>query len=269
MDSFLDIYHRVARLVIIVMLFGLMGLLYFFFYPPLNPASPLYFITPRIETMALKMGFALRATALSKTTFTPPSDIVDKVLVAHNVAVGEALPLIPARAIKQSLEQLPMIQSATVVVHYPSHSLRINFVERVPIALLADRRQIITRDGLLVAEPTVGNLPDNTILLNYQGTDETLVEDFIALYNQLQGYSLLLDLVHQAQFVGGRRWRLWLSRTLGNGYLQVDMPENITPAVMARLSQLVLDDKILNLKVERIDLRLENQTIVRLLSPDK
>ncbi|MDI9313722.1 MAG: FtsQ-type POTRA domain-containing protein [Hydrotalea sp.] len=269
MDSFLDIYNRIARLVIIITLLGMMGFLYFFFYPPLNPASRLYFITPRIEAVAIKMGFVLRATAVSETTFTPSSDIIDKVLTAHQVAIAEPLPLIPARAIKLALEQLPMIESATVVIHYPSRELRINFVERVPVALLAATRQIITRDGRLLPQPTVGDLPDNIMLLDYRPADDMMVQHFIALYNQLQSYSLLLDLVHQAQYVGGRRWRLWLTRPLGNGYLQVDMPEDITPAVMERLSKLVLGDKILNLKIEKLDLRLENQTIVRLLSPDK
>ena len=269
MNDFLDLYRRIARLAIGLLLLGAIALVYFFFYPPLNPRSPLYVVTPQIEKIAFKMGFVLRATAISKTAFTPESDIAEKLLSAHEVAMGEALPLIPARAIKAALEQLPMIDSATVVVHYPSRTLRIDFVERVPIAVLPDRRQIITADGQLVAQPTVGRLPDNIIILLYNTPDPSMVEKFITLYNQFQDYSLLLEILHQAQFVGARRWRVWLTRPLGNGYLMVDMPENITPAVMSRLSKLVLDDKILNLKIERIDLRLENQTLVRLLSPDK
>ncbi len=267
-------YHRLAGFMILTIILATGGFVYFFLYPPLNPDNRLYFITPRIESLARRLDFVLRSTAISQTTFTSEQDIVGKVLASHQVALGEALPLIPARSIKKELEALPMVLSATVVVHYPSRQLRINFVERQPLAVLSPQNKIITLDGRLLPLPSAGGDKLKDIMrvrseAQSEAEEARLIKNFFELYNGLQAYSLLLDIVREAQFVGGRRWRLFLARPLGHDDLLVELPENLTTETLARLSKLILVDKILDLKIAKLDLRLENQTLVRLLSPNK
>ncbi|MGI9462001.1 MAG: cell division protein FtsQ/DivIB [Alphaproteobacteria bacterium] len=268
MAYFGDIYQRIARLVMMAVIIVMMGVLYFFFYPPRNPDAALYFIRPYIEKVAVNLHLLLQSTAISDVTYTSRDAIVKKILIAHPIALHEPLPFIPAGLIKKQLETLPMIESAIVVVHYPSRQLRVNFTERQPLAFLPRHNQIITRDGLLLARPPIGDLPSNIIRLRGKG-DEVVAERFIALFNILQSYSLLLDIVREVEFVGGRRWRLWLARPLIRKTLLVEMPENMDNNDIQRLSRLVLEEKILDLKIEKLDLRLANQTVVRLLSPEK
>lgn len=302
MSSF-DLFARLARRLILLALATLVLATYIFFNPP---SFLLPLLGPTIEKLALRLHLTLDRTMVDITLFTPRDDVTAAVGVIRGQALPlipageiktrlEQLPMIASARVRIDYPQKQLrvtIVEKKIIAFLPNRQQIItNNGELISwsknqIPLLINNQSTLSTQALAreainksSAQPTTAGLPSVpnltpdpavhhviTVVDSRPANSTPLIEkQFYDLYRLLNAHPPLLPLIDRAEWVGGRRWRLFLTR---NPPLAVDLPEQ-PKAAIEQLNKLVFGDKILELKISRIDLRLPNQVIVRPIAPDK
>jgi cell division protein FtsQ len=178
-----------------------------------------------------------------------------EVLGAAGITPKLSLAFVDAAEMRDRLEQVPLIKSASVRKLYPNE-LVVTLVEREAYALWQHSGEVfvIAQDG------TVIDLMQDTRFAHLPlvvGEDANLrTGDYLAL---LEAAGPLRSRIVAGTLVSGRRWTL----KIDNG-VDVRLPEVGAAAAMARLAKLDREQRILDKDVIAIDLRMGDRVVVRL-----
>jgi cell division protein FtsQ len=193
---------------------------------------------------------------LEQVTISGISQIREnEVLAAAGLNAHVSLPFIDVTDVRERLERVPLIKSASVRKLYPNE-LVIGLTEREPHAIWQNNGElfIISADGTvidLMQDERFVSLPlvvgDRANLRN---------KDYLAL---LEAAGPLKSRIRAGTLVSGRRWTL----KMDNG-MDVRLPEVGAADALARLVKLEREQKILEKDVLAVDLRMADRVVVRL-----
>ena len=178
----------------------------------------------------------------------------DEVLKAIDAARGTPILSVNPVRVKQLLEGLPWIKTASVERHLPD-TLYIHLTERKPLALWQRRGKmmLIDHDGIAV---TSEHLERYSNLLLVVGDDAP--KNAEALINVLQTQPDLMHRVSAAIRVGDRRWNLQLDNSI-----TVELPETNVADAWTHLAQIDREHALLARDIEQVDMRLADRVVVR------
>ena len=161
----------------------------------------------------------------------------------------------PAQA-KAQLETLPWIKSATVERRLPD-TIYIRIVERTPVALWQRQGKLvlIDREGDVIPVDKLENYSQFVVLVGDDAPAEAG-----KLLDMLKTEPALASHVTAAIRMGGRRWNLKLDRGI-----EVALPETNPEAAWRQLAQYEKTDGLLQRNIERVDLRLPDRLVVRVI----
>ena len=199
---------------------------------------------------ALRAGFKVSEIAVTGRNRTSAADI----LKAVSVKIGDPISDLDPVQAKETLEQLPWIETASVLRRLPGTVL-ISINERAPAALWQNNKQlfVIDHDGHVLTD-TVGDEFKKLPLI--VGADAaSAVTDIIMMLSAEPEISKRLD---AAIRVGGRRWDLKLK----NG-IDIKLPEDNIGYALRRLAASQEKATLLDRDVLTIDLRFPEKIIVK------
>lgn len=182
----------------------------------------------------------------------------EDVLGAIGVARGEPLLAFDPAAARERLESLPWVKEATIERRLPD-TIFIRLVERTPIAVwqMPDETfSLVDADGV-VMQVDIASFPSLPVIAG-PGAPEAASD----LFTMLAAEPALNARVKAAVRVGKRRWNVWLD-AIGEGGIDVRLPEADPAQAMARLVALDRDEGLLRRDLAMIDLRLPDRLIVR------
>lgn len=194
--------------------------------------------------------------ALEQVTISGISQIREsEVLAAAGLSSKISLAFLDVNAVRERLERVPMIKSASVRKLYPNE-LVITLTEREPNALwqLNGELFVIAADGTvidLMQDERFVNLP---LLVGERANLRS--KEYLAL---LDAAGPLRNRIRAGTLVSGRRWNL----KMDNG-MDIRLPELGAVDAVARLAKLEREQKILEKDVLAIDLRIPDRVVVRL-----
>jgi cell division protein FtsQ len=178
-----------------------------------------------------------------------------EVLAAAGLTPLVALPFISAATVRERLERVPLIKTATVRKLYPNE-LVVTLTEREPHAIWQRQGELLVTamDGTvlgLLQDEQFAHLP---LVVGDEANLRT--KEYLRL---LEAAGPLKGRVRAGTLVAGRRWTL----KMDNG-LDVRLPELGAADALARLVKLEREQKILDKDVLAIDLRMPDRVVVRL-----
>jgi cell division protein FtsQ len=199
------------------------------------------------------LGFRLDALTVEGRTMTASADL----LGALDAERGTPIAAIDVAKARSKVEALPWVKSAKIERRLPG-TIHMVLEERVPYALWqrGERYTLVDHEGHLIVD-----VPESDSRLPLiVGTDAPAAA--AALFETLKKEPELARRVQAAVRVGARRWNIHLD-AYEDG-ISVRLPEENMDEAWSRLATLERDHKILERDLEFIDLRLEDQLVVRL-----
>lgn len=178
-----------------------------------------------------------------------------EVLAAAGLNAKLSLAFLDVNDLRERLEHVPLIESATVRKLYPNE-LVITLTERQPYAVWQNNGElfIIAADGTvidLMQDERFANLP---FVVGENANVRS--KEYFSL---LDAAGPLKSRIRAGTLVSGRRWTL----KMDNG-MDVRLPEQGAADALARLVTLENEQKILEKDVLAIDLRMADRVVVRL-----
>jgi len=179
----------------------------------------------------------------------------NEVLAAAGINSKLSLAFLDVNGLRERLERVPMVKSATVRKLYPNE-LVITLTEREAHAIWQNNGELF----VIAADGTVIDLMQDERYLDLpfvvgEGAN-TRNKDYLAL---IEAAGPLKHRVRAGTLVAGRRWTL----KMDNG-MDVRLPELKAADALARLVKLENEQKILEKDVLAIDLRMADRVVVRL-----
>jgi cell division protein FtsQ len=178
-----------------------------------------------------------------------------EVLAAAGISAKLSLVFLDAADVRDRLERLPLVKSASVRKLYPNE-LVIALTEREPHALWQRNGElfVIAADGTVIDRVRDARFAHLPLVVGEDANGRT--KDYLEL---LEAAGTLKRRVIAGTLVSGRRWTL----KIDNG-VDVRLPEIGALAAIARLVKLDREQKILDKDVLAIDLRMRDRVVVRL-----
>lgn len=178
-----------------------------------------------------------------------------EVLAAAGLDSKLALVFLDVNELRERLERVPMIESATVRKLYPNE-LVITLSERQPYAIWQNNGElfVIAADGTVIDLMQDERYADLPFIVGERANVRS--KEYFAL---LDAAGPLKDRIRAGTLVAGRRWTL----KMDNG-MDVRLPEKGAADALARLVKLENEQKILEKDVLAIDLRMADRVVVRL-----
>jgi cell division protein FtsQ len=203
------------------------------------------------HALARALGFGLERVTISGISQMRETEV----LAAAGLNSKQSLVFLDVNDLRERLEHVPLIESATVRKLYPNE-LVITLTERQPYALWQNNGElfIIAADGTvidLMQDERFTNLP---FVVGENANVRS--KEYLAL---LEAAGPLKQRIRAGTLVSGRRWTL----KMDNG-MDVRLPEIGAGAALARLVKLEDEQKILEKDVLAIDLRMADRVVVRL-----
>ncbi len=178
-----------------------------------------------------------------------------EVLAAGGLNAKQSLVFLDVNDLRERLERVPMIASATVRKLYPNE-LVITLTEREPYAIWQHNGElfIIASDGTVIDLMQDERFVDLPFVVGESANVRS--KEYFAL---LEAAGPLKQRIRAGTLVSGRRWTL----KMDNG-MDVRLPEKGAADALARLVKLENEQKILEKDVLAIDLRMADRVVVRL-----
>ncbi|KLK91072.1 peptide transporter [Microvirga vignae] len=178
-----------------------------------------------------------------------------EVLTAAGLNSKLSLVFLDVNTLRERLEHVPMIESATVRKLYPNE-LVITLTEREPYAIWQNNGElfIIAADGTVIDLMQDERFVDLPFVVGENANIRS--KEYLAL---LEAAGPLKARIRAGTLVSGRRWTL----KMDNG-MDVRLPEQGAADALARLVKLENEQKILEKDVLAIDLRMADRVVVRL-----
>lgn len=158
----------------------------------------------------------------------------------------------PSAALERLL-QLPWVAEAVVERRLPD-TLYVSLVERVPLARWenAGKTVVIDHEGKELANAKPEAFARLPLVMGENAPTATE-----SLLKELNRYPNILEIMKAAVRVGERRWNLFLQPGI-----EVRLPEDGSPEALRQLDKLIREQKILERRVEAIDLRFPGRLIL-------
>ena len=199
------------------------------------------------------LGFRLKALTVEGRNMTAREDL----LGALDAEVGTPIAAIDVAKARAKVEELPWVRTAKVERRLPD-TIHIVLEERVPYALWqhGEKYTLVDHEGHLIVD-----VPESDSRLPLiVGADAPA--NAAELFEALRAQPDLASRVQAAVRVGARRWNIYLDAYEGG--ISVCLPEEHMAEAWTRLAVLEKEHKILQRDLEFIDLRLDDQLVVRL-----
>lgn len=180
---------------------------------------------------------------------------IDKILKVVNVRRGDPLLGFDPYQIKKQLEEITWIRQATVKRQLPG-IIFIQLNERQPVALWQHQQKhyLVDEHGVIISSDNLQAFEKLPIIV---GGDAPVHAPQIL--HLLEKFPDLRKKLTALVRVGGRRWDLHLDRTL-----RIKLPEIKVEAALVRLDLLIKQNKLKPSEVSVVDLRVQNQMVMRL-----
>ncbi len=194
--------------------------------------------------------------SLDQVTISGISQIGEnEVLAAAGLDVKVSLAFLDVNDLRERLERVPMIKSATVRKLYPNE-LVITLTEREAHAIWQNNGElfVIASDGTVIGLMQDERYVDLPFVVGEGANARS--KDYLAL---LEAAGPLKQRIRAGTLVAGRRWTL----KMDNG-MDVRLPESGAADALARLVKLEHEQKILEKDVLAVDLRMADRVVVRL-----
>ena len=176
-------------------------------------------------------------------------------LAALQISEGDSILRININKIRERINKLPWIKSARVERHFPN-KISLSLVERVPLARWQKNRQLSLID-------TQGDIIPRVDLAKFLHLPIIIGENAPKLAHQilkiLSKEPHLFRRVRSVTLVSDRRWDVRL-----DNQIDVHLPEKNPQKAWAHLATVEHGRSILGGEVQGIDMRLENQLIIKL-----
>lgn len=238
---------RRIRLIPVIALAGL-SLFIVYRFDPLTPVAN--YLTAQSHKLLAQIGFRVDDVTVEGRQRTQHDDLLRAVNLRPGTPIFAVnLPIVHAR-----VQDLPWVVEVTVMRRLPN-ILHITLVEREPFALYrgASELVLIDREGLHI---TSNHLHHFRHLPVFSGTGADLRA--ASLLDVLQAYPVVRNRLTAAHWVGGRRWTLQLDH---GG--QLHLPDHNIKAALTRLMKLERKRRVLAIKNQSIDLRLQDRILLR------
>lgn len=206
------------------------------------------------NSFAAAAGLAVDDVLVSGRTETDPAAL----LAVVDVERGTSILSLDLDAIRERVTGLPWVKSARVERQLPD-TLFITLTERRPMALWQRHGALtlVDEDGVVIPDRKLGRFNQLPIVIG-DGAPER-ARDALAM---LSSEPDLLARVRALTWIGDRRWTVRLDDLQGGG-IDVQLPENGAAAAWTQLATMERDHGVLKRDVMTVDLRIPNQTIVR------
>lgn len=180
---------------------------------------------------------------------------IEKILKVVNVRRGDPLFAYDPYQIKAQLEEISWIRHATVKRQLPG-IIFIQLDERQPVALWQHQQKhyLVDEQGVIISSDNLQSFDKLPIIV---GSDAPVHAPHIL--HLLEKFPDLRKRLSALVRVGGRRWDLHLDRTL-----QIKLPETKLEEALVRLDLLIKQKKINPTELSVVDLRVQNQMVMRL-----
>jgi len=217
--------------------------------PPTLPA-----LKERLLAISAGMGLSVNAVEVEGRDRARARDVLGALGVRRGMPI---LALDPAAA-KSRLEEVPWVRSASVYRRLPD-TIYIELREQKPLAFWQRGRSLvlIDHDGRPIAEHNLGAYARLPVLV---GDDAPA--NAAAVIGIMTSEPALAAEVAAAVRIGGRRWNIQLK----NG-VSVALPEQDAAGAWHRLATIEKSHRVLERRVELVDLRLPDRVYLR-LPPD-
>lgn len=210
-------------------------------------------VTMKLINLPAQIGFQLNDVRVVGRVQTSP----DSIISALELQRGDNIFSINIHKVKQRLETLPWIGTASVERHLPD-TLRLILVERKPAALWQRNKQysLLDEEGneIMVDIEPFRHLP---VVVGNQ-----VPRQIQFLLTLVHSQEALATRVRAAQLVSGRRWNLWLDN-LDSG-TEIRLPEDHPTEALQRLVLFDTKYNLLQKQLLMVDLRVPDRLIVRL-----
>lgn len=203
------------------------------------------------HALARAVGLGLESVTISGIAQMRESEV----LAAAGINGKLSLAFLDVSEVRQRLENVPLIESATVRKLYPNE-LVITLTERQPYALWQNNGElfVIASDGTVIDLMQDERFVDLPFVVGESANVRS--KEYLAL---LEAAGPLKSRIRAGTLVAGRRWTL----KMDNG-MDVRLPEEDAADALARLVKLENEQKILEKDVLAIDLRMADRVVVRL-----
>ncbi len=180
---------------------------------------------------------------------------IEKILAIVNARQGDPLLSYDPYVIKRQLEEISWIRQAAVKRQLPG-IIFIQLQERQPVALWQHQQKhyLVDEQGVIISSNNLqafGKLP-----LIVGGDAPVHAPHILRLLEKFPDIRKKLTALVR---VGGRRWDLHLDKSL-----QIKLPETKVEDALVRLALLIQQNKINPSEVAVVDLRVQNQMVMRL-----
>jgi cell division protein FtsQ len=169
---------------------------------------------------------------------------------------GAVILAVDSGLIKERLESLPWVRSATVVRQFPD-TLLARLEEHQPLAiwLHEGRRRLIGQDGEIIPVSAVGR--DRRLPVLSGAGAPARARD---LFRMIETEPTLAPRLTQATLIGGRRWNVWLDHRI-----EVRLPESEAEEAWHFLAARQRETGLLGRAIEAVDLRQSGWLVLRLM----
>ncbi|MBT5185990.1 MAG: FtsQ-type POTRA domain-containing protein [Kordiimonadaceae bacterium] len=176
-----------------------------------------------------------------------------------NISLGDPLLAIDINAIKERIEILEWIKTATITRKLPD-TLVVNVIEHQPAALwqIDNKLWLLSDEGFKITDKQLEYFSDLP-MISGAGADRELENLLIIVKNGND----LFNRVETASWVGGRRWDL----ILNNG-IKIMLPEYEMKNAWVNLLKFEKSEQLLARNILAVDFRVKGKTVVR-LTPDE
>jgi cell division protein FtsQ len=195
-------------------------------------------------------GFALREVRVEGRGETAVADILSAVRANR----GDPILGIDIDAVRQRLEDLPWIETASVERRFPDQ-LIVSVTEAEPMALWqrSQKLYLVSRDGAVIETANLGKYAKLLIIVGDEAPKKAQdLFDILAQEPELRTH------VTAAVLVGKRRWNIRMDNDV-----DVKLPEDGALEAWRHFADLNRQDNILDKDVTVVDLRQPDRVVVR------
>jgi cell division protein FtsQ len=202
------------------------------------------------DALAASIGFAIAQVEISGHTHTPESSIHDT-LDLGNV---RSLLRLDSAAVRERIERLPWIQTATVTRVFPDR-LSISVTERTPSARWRrdDRIFLVDATGRVLTQIQPGSVPHLPLV-----SGEGAAEHAAAILAMIERYPAIAQRMEMAERIDGRRWTLRLE-----GGPAIQLPAEGEAAALERLAAAGVMQGLSAMSASTVDVRVSDRMAVR------
>lgn len=207
-----------------------------------------------IQTWGLRIiqasGFTLSNIQVSGLKYTSKLDL----LSVLNINYGDNMFNLDTQTLLKSLKKIGWIEHVTIHKRLPN-AVEIIVQEYRPYALWQHKNHVsvIAETGVVIPKVDPKKFSDLPLVVGEKANFQCK-----ALFSILMDYPGFKDMIVSAQYIQGRRWRLFFSSNV-----IVDLPEENIGDTIHSLYELHLKQKILERAVEIIDMRVPNKLIFK------